>query len=101
MYRELSPWHRRGIGPLLLLLSTLGFLFLVSLPVASLNGKHVPPFESHFPFRIPMLSSDLYPAQAKHPWFRLLLCYGIAYFSLESDQTMLSSAGTTVPKTKS
>lgn len=86
-----------------------GFLFPVSLPfrllhVASIDWQ-VSPFESHFLFRIPMLSSDLCPAYRFKPdtpgrgsWSGLLSCYNIAFFSLESDQTILSSVGTTVPK---
>lgn len=94
-----------------LLLVHSGFFFPVSLPfrllhVASID-RQVSPFESHFLFGIPMLSSDLCPAYRFKPntpgrgsWSGLLSCYNIAFFSLESDQTILSSVGTTVPKQK-
>lgn len=109
MYCELGPWHRPFFFSFFLpFLTHSGFLFLVSLPVAScsVNRQAVSPFESHFLFRIQMLSSDLYPAYRFKPntrrgsWSGLCSCYNIAYFSLESDQTMLSSVGTTYQNKK-
>lgn len=110
LYCELGPWHRPAFSFFLLLVHS-GFLFPVSLPfwllhVASID-RQVSPLESHFLFRILMLSSDLCPAYRFKPntpgrgsWSGLLSCCSIASLSLESDQAILSSVGTTVPKQK-
>lgn len=67
------------------------FFFLVSIPVASCSVNRTAgmfhPFERHFLFGIPVLSSDLCPAHRfksntrRGSWSGLLLCYGIAYFT--------------------
>lgn len=109
MYCELGPWHRPFFFSFFFLFSHIQvsfFLFPVRLLHVASIDRQVSPFESHFLFRIQMLSSDLYPAYRFKPntrrgsWSGLCSCYNIAYFSLESDQTMLSSVGTTVPKQK-